>query len=34
MEQFDLSYRAFANRDISIVVEKLSSDPPSHFADV
>ena len=30
MEQFDLSYRTLENRDISIVVERLSLDPPAY----
>lgn len=34
MEQFDLSYRTLENRDISIVVEKLSSNPPTNYQDV
>jgi len=30
MEKFDLSYRTLENREISIVVEKLSQDPPDY----
>ena len=30
MEQFDLSYRTLANREISLVVERLPLDPPNY----
>jgi len=33
MEQFDLSYRTLDNRDVSIVVERLSHDEPQNLAE-
>jgi internalin A len=32
MERFDLSYRTLENKEISLVVERLSSDPPDYEA--